>query len=164
MSDVAITWDKDAMEGVLAFDESTNDLIADDGLTTAVLISLFTDARAKDDDILPDVLSTEDFPDLRGWWGDETSELLADSVGSRLWLLSRAKSTTENLRLAERYAKEALQWMVDEEIAAKIECTAEAGISPGGGGMKLLLLEVRIYKKTGGTLSYKFETLWEETV
>ena len=165
MSDVAITWDRDAMEGVIAFDAATNDLVADEGLSTAVLISLFTDARAKDDDVLPEALfSNEDFPDLRGWWGDATSDRLNDSVGSRLYLLSRSKSTTENLRFAERYAKEALQWMVDEGIAAKIECVAEASASPGGGGMDLLLLEVRIYKKTGVTLSYKYELLWEGTV
>jgi len=164
MTDVAITWDKDAMEGVISFDKSINDLVADKGLSTAVLISLFTDARAKDDDILPDVLTTDNFPDRRGWWADETSERQSDSVGSRLWLLSRAKSTIENLRSAEKYAKEALQWMVDEGIAVKINCMAEALDSPGGGGMKILLLTVQIHKAFGEQIVYKYELLWEETI
>lgn len=164
MEDVAITWDRDLMQGIIKFNSDTNDLDKDVGLSTAVLVSLFTDARAKDDDPLPDVVLPEDFPDRRGWWADSTSERANDSVGSRLWLLSRSRSTTENLRLAEQYAKEALQWMIDEGIAAEVDCAAEASSSPGGGGMDLLLLDIKIIKKTGEELSYQFESLWEGTV
>ena len=41
------------------------DLATDDGLRTAVIISLFTDARARADDPLPEADA-----DRRGWWGD----------------------------------------------------------------------------------------------
>ena len=45
------------------------DLQGDDGLMTAVIISLFTDARAHDDDPLPDERVGVS-SDRRGWWGD----------------------------------------------------------------------------------------------
>lgn len=160
MSDVGITWNKNAMEGVITFDSAINDLVTDDGLATAVYISLFTDAHANEDDPLPDLLFSEKFPDYRGWWGDETSGRANDSVGSKLWLLGRSKSTTDNLRKAERYAKEALQWMVEEGIAAEIKTTAEFS---GDLNQRLLLL-IQIIKVSNEILSYRFETLWEETV
>ena len=80
MSDIGITWDKNSLEGVISYDSDIGDLKPDNGLYTAVLISLFTDARARDDDALPDVISEEDFPNRRGWWGDSTSEKDNDSV------------------------------------------------------------------------------------
>ena len=152
MSDVAITWNKSAMEGIISFDSVTNDLKTDDGLYTAVLISLFTDARANEDDVLPGVLLSEDFPDRRGWWGDETSERANDSVGSRLWLLERAKKTEENLRKTETYVREALQWMLDEDIASKINVKAEMGS---------LNFSVDILRKDGNSVSFKFQDVWE---
>lgn len=160
MSDIKITWDNMVLEGVITFDALTNDLVGDDGLSTSVIISLFTDARAKDDDALPGVLYTNDFLDRRGWWADETSERQNDSVGSRLWLLSRAKNTTENLIKAEGYVKESLQWMLDEGIVSKIDCTAEAG----GTNNDQLRFEVQIQKYSGENVSFQFETLWKETI
>ena len=66
---------------------SGRDLLADDSLYTAVVISLFTDARARAEDELPPELDGED---RRGYWGDG---LEGESVGSRLWLLAREKDT-----------------------------------------------------------------------
>lgn len=162
LRDVKISWDTNAMEGTIEFRGIINDLKEDAGLSTAVLISLFTDARAREDDELPDVLLPEDFPNRRGWWGDSTSERDNDSVGSRLWLLDRSKDINENLRLAEEYAEESLQWMIDEGIAAKVKCVAESIVRLGEGNV--LALDVQITKATNETLSFKFETLWEETV
>lgn len=70
------------------------DLQGDDGLMTAVIISLFTDARAHDDDPLPDERVGVS-SDRRGWWGDclpdAQGEQTLESIGSRLWLLWREK-------------------------------------------------------------------------
>ncbi|WP_241085111.1 phage GP46 family protein [Candidatus Vondammii sp. HM_W22] len=41
------------------------DLAANDGLHSAVLVSLFTDRRAANDDLLPSSAL-----DRRGWWAD----------------------------------------------------------------------------------------------
>ena len=80
---------------------AAGDLAADNGLKTAVLISLFTDRLAAADDEIPD--GTED---RRGWWGDMPADGSApsgappDPIGSRLWLLARAKQSAETLNRA----------------------------------------------------------------
>ena len=69
MIDIALTFDPATFEFDLALAGAgdARDLQGDDGLLTAVIISLFTDARAHDDDPLPDerVGVTSD---KRGWW------------------------------------------------------------------------------------------------
>lgn len=63
------------------------DLLPENELETAVILSLLCDARARDDDTLPDKGK-----DRRGWWADSVAlEVDGDRTGSRLWLLSREK-------------------------------------------------------------------------
>jgi phage gp46-like protein len=77
------------------------------GLTRAVIISLFTWRRAATDDPVDD---DERF----GWWGDSYPTTADDRIGSRLWLLRRVKLTAQTQRDAEFYAREALQWLLDD--------------------------------------------------
>lgn len=88
------------------------DLATEDGLRTAVIISLFSDRRAEADDEIPDGSD-----DRRGWW--------SDVLGSRLWLLARAKEMPNTLARARAYAIEALQWLIDDGVATAVEVTAE---------------------------------------
>ena len=141
--DVRISWDLGLMEGDFIFDEVTQDLEYDEGLETAVIISLFTDRRANFDDILPDS-SNRDF---RGWWGDLASPLIeGDQIGSRLWLLEREKTLKTVLVRAKQYAEEALQWMIEDRIATKIEVDVER---QGIEGQDVLALQVRIRQAEG---------------
>lgn len=112
--DVALVYDADAKAFDLAI--SGGDLVADDGLETAVLLSLYTDRRALAEDVLPD-----DGTDRRGWWCDAYSDRL---IGSRLWLLSREKDLESVLRRAEEYASEALAWLIEDAIAEAVEVEA----------------------------------------
>lgn len=89
----------------------------DDGLATAVLISLFTDARA---DSPLDVGET----DKRGWWGDKFSPVPGDRIGSQLWRLAREKDRPESLLKAKSYAETALVWMVDDGLVSEITVNA----------------------------------------
>lgn len=107
---------------------SGRDLLADDSLYTAVVISLFTDARARAEDELPPELDGED---RRGYWGDG---LEGESVGSRLWLLAREKDTARVRARAEQYAREALAWLVSEGLARAVDVTAA---HPQGGVCQL---------------------------
>lgn len=151
--DILISWDGDLMEGDFLFSE--NDLESEDGLFTAALISLFTDRRAYDDDVLPDPQSD----DRRGWWGDLAStEVDGDQIGSRLWLLERSKVLPEILTRAEEYAREALEWMVEDGIAAKVEVFAER---QGSVEAPVLALKVEIYKVDGQVEAMEFSTQWE---
>jgi len=91
------------------------DLQGDQGLFTAVVVSLFTDARANADDTLPDEAAgqTEAEKDRRGWWGDAIREDgdTSGPIGSRLWLLWREKDLPAVIVRAQQYAEESLAWL-----------------------------------------------------
>lgn len=87
-------------------------------LKRAVIISLFTWRRAGPDDPVDD-------EELFGWWGDSYPTIVDDRIGSRLWLLRRVKLTADTQRDAEFYAREALQWLLDDEHVLSLEITSE---------------------------------------
>ncbi|AMB85795.1 hypothetical protein AWM79_10975 [Pseudomonas agarici] len=87
-------------------------------LTRSVLISLFTWRRANSDDPIDD---DERF----GWWGDSFPVVSDDRIGSRLWLLRRVKLTARTQLDAQFYAREALQWLIDDGHCSAIEITTE---------------------------------------
>ena len=151
--DISIDWDTYTMEGDFTFVDG--DLETDDGLRTSVIISLFSDRRAREDDALPDPAST----DRRGWWGDLASpEVEKDEIGSRLWLLSREKTTPEVLIRAEQYAKEALQWMIEDGVAASVSVKAERLDSYSATRLDLL---VEIKRVSGEIVTTKFDIQWQ---
>jgi len=153
--DIKISWDNVLMEGDIFFDEDTQDLEKDGGLETAVIISLFTDRKANEDDELPDPNN----PDRRGWWGDLVApEVEGDRIGSRLWLLERSKTTEEVIVKAKKYAEEALQWLIDDQVAVKVEVEAER---QGPVGQDRLALSVKIFKKDGQEEAFRFDNLWQ---
>jgi phage gp46-like protein len=121
------------------------DLQGDDGLLTAVIISLFTDCRAHDDDPLPD--ERVGVPsDMRGWWGDYfEQEKTPDPIGSRLWLLWREKEMPVVVARAQEYASEALAWLTRDGHAAGIEVEA-VHAAP-----RMLVIRVMIDTLPGGT-------------
>ena len=125
---------------------SGGDLTHDDGLETAVNISLFTDARVSVDE-LP-VGTT----DRKGWWGDLFSTVQGDRIGSKLWTLERKAITEETAGDAETYAKEALDWMVQDGIAASVSVAASI-VKPNS-----ILLSIKIQKPDGENSLFDF--LW----
>lgn len=122
---------------------SNMDLLQDDGLYTATLISLFTDRRAPLEAELP-----QDETSRRGWWNDA---LGGQKIGSLLWLINREKTLPEVAARAEEYCREALAWMIEQGIAAKVDIEAQI-IKPIG-----LQLEIRITR--GSSKQYAY--LWE---
>ena len=125
-------------------------LVRDDGLKTAVILSLFIDRRAETDDVLPDNTG-----DRRGWWADAYSEIEDDKIGSRLWLLSREKQMSSVLMRAKEYAEEALAWMVEDNIVESV--TVETWWVRTG----TLGLLAQIVRPDTPAIEYKFEYLWE---
>lgn len=118
-------------------------------LVRAVMVSLFTWRRANPDDDLPG--------DLRmGWWGDAFAPIANDRIGSRLWLLSRAKLLPETAARAKEYAEEALQWLIDDGVAARVDVRTERQ------GLSTLAIGVQIYKSDGSRLlDVRFTDVWE---
>ena len=127
------------------------DVASDGGLETAVLISLFSDARAE-----PEMIPTTDRDgDYRGFWGDLASVLPGDSTGSLLWTIRRAKQLSVTLAAAQSYAKESLQWLIDDLIATRVDvfCTY-----PQRGWM---LIEVFIYRpESANPVSFRYNYEW----
>lgn len=99
---------------------ANGDLTTDDTIVPAVLLSLFCDRLADPSDLIPDGTTWR-----RGWWGDLLSEVDGDLTGSRLWILRRKKLTEETLNKARDYAVEALQWLIDDGIAQKVDVVSE---------------------------------------
>ena len=124
------------------------ELATDDGLETAVILSLFTDARAADDDPLP-IGST----DRRGAWIDSYPAVDGDKFGSRLWLL-RGKQTQDELNRAKQYAEEALAWMIADGVARRVEVIAYIV------RMEMLGLSIAIYRPDASVARYRYENLW----
>lgn len=90
-------------------------LVRDESVGTTLLVSLLSDARARDED-----LALVGTGGRRGWWADAEG----DRFGSRLWLLERRSLTEATLRDAGAMAGEALDWLVDEGVAARVSAQA----------------------------------------
>ncbi len=145
--DIAIIWDPAAGRGDIAL--SGMDLATDNGLTTAVLISAFTDRAALPDDILPPGVT-----DRRGYWGDDDPQ---HPWGSRLWLLARAKQTEETRHRAIDYLNECLQWLIDDGIAASVQVIAD-WLAPARLGAAAI-----ITKPNGDQIPVQFNYVWEHS-
>lgn len=156
--DIKITWSSStAMEMNGDFTVGDGDIVNENGLETAVIISLFTNRRANDDDALPDPTSV----DKQGWWGDQASpDVENDRIGSRIWIfLDRAKTTPETLVQVKQAAEEALQWLIEDKVAVKVEVETERAGVPGNDRIHML---VKIYKTHGEVVAYEYDFNWEK--
>lgn len=147
MPDISLIWDVDNSRG--DWQLSGPVLVTGNDLASATLISLFTDRIANPDDVIPD--GTDD---PRGWWGDLGEDR---PIGSRLWLLSRAKQTQETLNNAVDYAREALEWFIDDGVAARIDVFAQWVRT------SFLGLQVILYNQDGTTIaSLSYAWAWKQ--
>ncbi len=140
MSDLRLAFD--GLETDLVLED--DDVARDEGLETAILISLFTD-RWVDQAQLP-----QGETDPRGWWADLLNDDPSDEIGSRLWTLARAKPTGETLESAREFATEALQWLLDDGIASAVAVTTEY---PERGRMSI---GVNVTRPSGDTGRFRF--------
>lgn len=115
-----------------------DDAEKENGLESAIIISLFTDQRVDGE---------------RGFWGDS---LAGESWGSKLWTLSREKLSEQTRIRFEDYVKESLQWLIKEKIAKGLSVKSEI-ISP-----ESIYLELSILKPNDSALGFKFNILWNE--
>lgn len=119
------------LDAQLVFDASTRrcdidlgadgDLALDETPATPMLISYGSDRRARADDELPSGASELNQPvsfvERRGWAGDAL-DIAYRQIGSRLWLLERAKESELTRLLVAEWSKEAFAWAADETTAA----------------------------------------------
>jgi phage gp46-like protein len=93
------------------------DLETDSDLETAFFVSLFT-WRAAD----PSWIGFGNDTYRRGWWGDQFRDW---PIGSRLWLLLRAKKIPLTLQQANSYCLEALKWATDNKVVTNLTVNCE---------------------------------------
>ena len=107
--DLALDFYKALQKADIVID--TPGLKIDDTLKNAVIISIYSDRRANSDD----VLELNENP--RGWFADSFNPVRNDKIGSRLWLLRRAKLINDTLIKAREYVLESLRWLIDVNTA-----------------------------------------------
>ncbi|MDP2548475.1 phage GP46 family protein [Oceanobacter sp. 4_MG-2023] len=113
MTVLALSWNADTQQAEL--------IEADDTLETwlrsAVIMSLFTDGRATEDE-------EPEITERRGYWGDiELDD--DDSLGSKLWLHRRSKLTNDVANQVQDEAQTALDWLVEDSHVSSLAVTVE---------------------------------------
>lgn len=111
--DIRITLDPYKGYGEMVLDD--RDVERDPGLETCVLITLGTNRKINTDDVKPD-----NSLDSGGWWGDAVPVIEGDLVGTRLWLLRRAKTNNELINASKEYLKEGFQWMLNDNVISNL--------------------------------------------
>lgn len=135
MQDLAVIWVNGA--GDLSIDG--HDFEVDESLTTAVILSLFTDRAVAEDEL-------EDGMQNQGWWGDSYSD---EPWGSKLWLLRRKKSSEEVVNDAEDYAYEALDWLMNDGFIDSIIVNASRESSTNSAVKDMLVLNIQLSPSNG---------------
>lgn len=125
------------------------DLKTEKDLEASVLMSIFTDRRANNDDIVEGT-------DRRGWWADTFAEVKNDKIGSRLWLLQREKLTNLTVTRAHGYVVECLKWLLDDKVAQSVNVQTEI-VSLG-----VLGIGVEIVKPNGTSKKFKYYYAWSQ--
>jgi phage gp46-like protein len=127
-------------------------------LESAVVIQLFSDRRMPLDHPLRKYV---DGDDLRGWWGDGVdvrTDLGESEIGSLLWVLARAPLAEDIRRWAETLAMDALQTLIRQKIAARIDVTAS--MQPAIGRLDLA---IKVYRANGAlAVDRRFDDIWNQ--
>lgn len=150
--DIALLFTPGSTQADIALDGA--DLQVDNDLKTAVIMSLFTDRRANNDDIV-------EGSDRRGWWADTYNEIAKDKIGSRLWLLSRSKQTQDTLNLARGYCVEALQWLIDDRVAQQVNVNVEI-VRMGVLGIAVEVIKPSSKLPAGEVNNFRFDYVWSQ--
>jgi phage gp46-like protein len=144
----------DGTTGDFVLDERTG-LQAQNPIATAIALCLLTDARASQDE-----LRHEHVGDARGWPGDGfdiDASRGETELGSKLWLYRRHELVDETGRAVEDEARRALQTLIGQGLATRIDVKATVQKAEGR-----ILLEVAVIGRDGrNTINVRFDPLWK---
>ena len=143
--DVTLRWIENTGNPDMALE--AGDVTLGDGLVEAVILSLFTDARAPADMDVPG--------DRRGWWGDGDAQA-PRPLGSLLWTLAREKETDETRLRARDYARQALAWMPASDEPAVADVVGVA-VDAWWAARGMLGLSVMLTLRGGSNRALRFE-------
>lgn len=144
--DIAIQQDS---TGKFYTELSNGDFLTNNSFDTSLIISLFGDKRADPSEV-PTV------ENRRGWWGNPfNTDDITFELGSKLWLLHQERATPATLSKAISYAKDALQWLVDDGFAQRVDVS-------GNLSQNNIQLIVTIFRDAAVTET-KYYSLWDNT-
>ena len=131
-------------------------------LATAVIVALGTNALASDTEVLPD----PDSDDRQGWWGDLDAEDIWNGwpIGSKLWLLRRAKILPPNAKEGSTvqrvvdYCRQALQPLVDRRVCSSFTVTAERV------DLESVMSYITIFRGPLPAISLQYQISWTELI
>lgn len=146
MSDVRLLQGDDGVFDVVI---ENGDLEAEDGFETAIYISLLIDARAPSSIVFKP-------ENRRGWLGNVATPVTGRELGGLLWLIEQSRLNQGTLNEAVSYARQALNWFVEDGLAEKVEVSGE--IVPRSG----ITLTIVITALNGKTETH-YVDLWEVT-
>ena len=129
--------------GTISMNSSGTDLVGDDGLESAVLLSLYSDGLAEADEVLPDQSE-----DRRGFWGDA-------EFASLLWIMERKTLTPKNINRHKKICQDSLAWMVKSGVAKSVTVTNERV------GNVSLETTIQIMKPDGVVQVYSYLRNWQ---
>ncbi|MCW4444015.1 phage GP46 family protein [Vibrio splendidus] len=92
----------------------TSPINSKEGMSHAVLQSVHNYAESTQND-----RARMDSDERGGTWSSDVLNI----VGSRDWTLKRDKVTTQTITLAKRFYQSALQWLIDDGHAKKVDVT-----------------------------------------
>lgn len=127
--------------------DDTRGLSSSIPLETAVIMLLFTDAPADENELRYDHAG-----DFRGWPGDALGDA---PLGSKLWLYRRSELTNKTVLLVQAEIRRALQPLIDTGLAARVDVSAERALNR-------IDAEIAIYGRDGSQrYADRFELLWQ---
>lgn len=153
IGDIRLKFDQEDQYGELII--ADRDVDRDLGFETAVLITLGTDKYADDEDELPD-----DSGYRGGWWGDSIPVVADYKMGTKLWLLQRAKTEAEIPAIAKEYLIDGFKWMKDDGIVSDVIVNIERRRDL----KTTLAFTLSFIKPEGKTIFYKFFYNWEAQI
>jgi phage gp46-like protein len=151
-----LCWQGSFADLVLAGPEAANNrgaFVAEQEIRTAVIICLMTDIAVDESEL-------RDGDTQRGWPGDGFDlQGMERSLGSKLWLLRRSTVDAEQVPLlAEQYAKQALDTLIEQGVCVRVD--AEARAVPAENRLEL---GVSLFGREGARVFQdKFSILWEQ--
>lgn len=153
--DIRLTNTSDSVDLLGYFDitvSDTGDLDLENGFDTNIIMSLFCERRASIDEVLEPILR-------RGWWGNTLATSPGFEIGSKLWLLEQARLTENTVNLAQKYAEQALEWLVSDGFLDSVVVSSSPSFTSSAPNIELKIDLIR----KDSAVEYKYYGVWEAT-
>lgn len=142
-TDLAVTADSEGIYD-LTVDPVSRDFKLTEGLESASFVSIFSDRRARADEVA-------DPMKRRGWIGNLVSDVPGDNFGSGLWLYEQARLTPDILAGLRFELEQSHDWMIDDGLAKYVIATVSADAAS-----RTLMGQIEIVEPDGAITTHAY--------